>query len=104
MLLSRSLALRDKIASRIRGHRIMAEISVGEGSLLAAARIMDIKWPGSGLLVNVRRGTEELVPTGGLQLQAGDYLYVFIDAGAVPQLQGLAGERIAAPPVEAPKE
>lgn len=104
MLLSRSLALRDKIASRIRGHRIMAEISVGEGSLLAAARIMDIKWPGSGLLVNVRRGTEELVPTGSLQLQAGDYLYVFIDAGAVPQLQGLAGERIAAPPVEAPKE
>ena len=94
MLLARSLALRDKIRQRVRSHRIMAEVTVGENSILAGAEIKDIQWPGAGLLVNVRRGTQELVPSGGLQLLAGDYLYVVVDAAALSQLQGLAGERI----------
>jgi len=94
MLLARSLAVRDKIRQHVRSHRIMAEVTVGESSILAGAAIKDIQWPGAGLLVNVRRGTREIVPSGSVELQAGDYLYVFIEATALSQLHRLAGERI----------
>ncbi len=92
MLLARSLAIRDKIAKRMRSHRVMTELTVGEGSLLDGSEIQDITWPGRGLLVNVRRGTEEIVPSGGVRLQAGDYLYLMMDASAIPAVQQLAQE------------
>ncbi|MFV0635678.1 ClC family H(+)/Cl(-) exchange transporter [Mitsuokella sp.] len=92
MLLSRSLAVRKKIASRIRHRRILMELSVGVNSALADATIAEISWPSAAVIVNVRRGAEELPPKEDLRLQAGDNLFILTDTGDTAALQNLAAE------------
>ncbi|MDD6382897.1 MAG: ClC family H(+)/Cl(-) exchange transporter [Selenomonadaceae bacterium] len=94
MLLERSLAVREKIKRRIRHKRILLELPVGMGSQLAGTIIGKAAWPAGTLLVNVRRGGEELSPQGGLRLQDGDYLYILTDERDTWQLQELARERV----------
>ena len=94
MLLERSLAVREKIKRRIRRKRILLELPVGMGSQLAGTIIGKAAWPAGTLLVNVRRGGEELSPQGGLRLQDGDYLYILTDERDTWQLQELARERV----------
>ena len=92
MLLARSLAVRQKIASRIRHRRILIELSVGVNSALADATIAEISWPSEAVIVNVRRGSEELAPKDDLRLQSGDALFVLTDTGDTAALQALAAE------------
>lgn len=92
MLLARSLAVRQKIASRIRHRRILIELSVGVNSALADATIAEISWPSEAVIVNVRRGSEELAPKDDLRLQPGDALFVLTDTGDTAALQALAAE------------
>ena len=49
-------------------------------------------WPSSCVLVNVRRGPQELAPRDELRLQSGDALFVLTDADDTAALQGLAAE------------
>ncbi|SFT73433.1 H+/Cl-antiporter ClcA [Selenomonas sp. GACV-9] len=93
MLLSRSLAVRDKIATAVRRHRIMSELIVGMGSQLDGTLVRDAGWPAGSLLVNVRRGGEELAPNGSLQLREGDYLYILSDDVQKGALESLAREK-----------
>ena len=93
MLLNRSLAQRQRIATQVRHHRVMLELLVSRGSRIDGAAIADVPWPAGSLIVDVRRGTEEIAPSGEVQLQHGDYLYVLTEADAEPELQSLAAER-----------
>ena len=92
MLLSRSLAVREKIARRIRHRRILLEVSVGVKSALDGAEVAKTLWPSGCVLVNVRRGPQEIAPRDDLRLQAGDELFVLTDADDTAALQALAAE------------
>ena len=92
MLLARSLAVRKKIASRIRHRRVLLELSVGVKSALDGRTVASALWPSGCVLVNVRRGPHELAPRDGLELQAGDALFVLTDADDTAALQALAAE------------
>ena len=92
MLLARSLAVRRKIASRIRHRRVLLELSVGVKSALDGRAVANALWPSGCVLVNVRRGPHELAPRDGLELQAGDALFVLTDADDTAALQALAEE------------
>ena len=92
MLLSRSLAVREKIARRVRHRRILLEVSVGVKSALDGAEVAKTLWPSGCVLVNVRRGPQEIAPRDDLRLQAGDELFVLTDAADTAALQALAAE------------
>ena len=70
----------------------MAEIHVGAGSRLANRTIAAIPWPPRAHVLNVRRGSEELLPQGALRLLAGDFLYVLTDEGDLQTLEQAAAE------------
>ncbi len=92
VLLDRSLQLRAKLKRHIHRRRVVVELVVGIGSKLAGHTVQEIMWPQNCLLVNVRRGEEELIPDGKLQLLAGDYVYILTDDTDIEVLQTLATE------------
>ena len=94
MLLARSLRLRAKLQKAIHRRRVVAEFTVGTGSALSGRLVREIDWPVHSLLVNVRRGEEEILPQGTLCLQEGDYLYVLMDDADISGLQKLAEEQL----------
>ena len=94
MLLNRSLALQDKLPRHIRKRRIVFETGIGAGSLLAGRYVRQISWPAGSLLVNVRRGSEEITPTGELRLREGDELYLLIDASRQEEMERLTAEKL----------
>ncbi len=94
MLLNRSLALQDKLSRHIRKRRIVFETGIGAGSLLAGRCVRQIPWPAGSLLVNVRRGSEEITPTGELRLREGDELYLLIDASRQEEMERLTAEKL----------
>jgi H+/Cl- antiporter ClcA len=94
MLLERLLWARTKIHQVMAHHRTIAEFIVGEGSSLDGKTIAEISWPEECLLVQVRRGETELIPTGPLVLQSGDFVYALADDGDIAELEELAEERI----------
>ena len=94
MLLNRSLALQDKLSRHIRKRRIVFETGIGAGSLLAGRYVRQISWPAGSLLVNVRRGSEEITPTGELRLREGDELYLLIDASRQEEMERLTAEKL----------
>ena len=94
MLLERLLRARAKIHQVMARHRTIAEFIVGGGSRLDGKTIAEIPWPEECLLVQVRRGEAELIPTGPLVLQPGDFIYALADDGDIAELEELAEERI----------
>ena len=94
MLLERLLRARTKIHQVMAHHRTIAEFIVGEGSSLDGKTIAEISWPEECLLVQVRRGETELIPTGPLVLQSGDFVYALADDGDIAELEELAEERV----------
>lgn len=94
MLLERLLRTRAKIRQVMAHHRTIAEFIVGEGSRLDGKTIAEISWPEDCLLVQVRRGETELIPTGPLVLQSGDFVYALADDADIAELEDLAEERI----------
>ena len=90
-LYERSRRLREGEAAK-RGRHVMAEIHVGAGSRLANRTIAAIPWPPRAHVLNVRRGSEELLPQGSLRLLAGDFLYVLTDERDLHALEQAASE------------
>lgn len=52
------------------------EFPVELGSELVGKIISEVKWPHGLLIVSIRRGTKEIVPTGSTQILSGDYLVI----------------------------
>lgn len=73
--------------------RNVIELSVCSGSSVENKFIRDIRWPANTLLVDVKRGEQQLTPTGDTRLMAGDFLYILTDNENVERLQELIGER-----------
>lgn len=94
MLLARSLKKDKKNREAIAHRRLVAEITVGEGSMLAGKAICEITWPPNTLIVNVRRGEAEYVPDGNMILRTDDYLYIYADDKNINDIEKLAEERI----------
>ncbi|MGN0940791.1 MAG: ClC family H(+)/Cl(-) exchange transporter [Selenomonadaceae bacterium] len=95
-LLDRSLGIAKKIKAAVKRHRHLSvvEFIVGEGSDVDSHTVAEVKWPRGSLLVSVRRGDEELVPTGALALRAGDFLYVLIEDRDIAKLTAATEEKI----------
>lgn len=52
------------------------EVSVELGSMAANNKVRDINWPEETLLVGIRRGDKNIVPSGGTIILPGDYLAI----------------------------
>ncbi|MBO4852281.1 MAG: chloride channel protein, partial [Schwartzia sp.] len=94
MLLERLLRAREKVRQVVAHHRTITELIVGEGSCLDGKTVAEISWPAECLLVQVRRGETELIPTGALVLQSGDFIYALADDGDIADLEELAEENV----------
>lgn len=82
---------KDKPAARTLEQRDVVEFSIASGSAIADKLIRDISWPPRTLLVDIKRGEEQLVPHGDTRLKAGDFIYVFTENEYVEELQEMAG-------------
>lgn len=69
---------------------MILEIPVGSGSSLGGKFIKDINWPGSCLLVSIKRGETEIVPKGNTRMITGDYLYILVDVEHADKLRSLS--------------
>jgi len=59
--------------------RNVIELSVESGSFIEGKMIKNIPWPEHTLLVDVKRGENDIVPSGDTKIIASDYLYVLTD-------------------------
>ena len=89
----------DELYERSRGQgargsrrRVMAELCVAAGSAMEGRYVSGIDWGAHGHVMNVRRGTVELLPQGSLMLKAGDMLYVLTEESELGALERAAGE------------
>lgn len=77
LLLNRVLAKRRGVSvDEDHGGNTILEVVVCMGSQLERKMIKDIVWPPDCLLVNIRRGEEQIIPRGRTKLMAGDYLHI----------------------------
>ena len=57
--------------------RLLFEVVVENGSDLDGKCIHQISWPQYSLVINIKRGENEISPVGDTRIQAGDYIYIF---------------------------
>jgi NhaP-type Na+/H+ and K+/H+ antiporter len=74
-LMVRALKKKDNPAL-VSGTRDIVEIAVCSGSQLDNKQLRHIHWPPQTVVVDVKRGQEELIPENDLQLHSGDFVYV----------------------------
>ena len=58
----------------VKEERDIVEVPVSSGSIIENKRVRDIPWPLHTLLVDVKRGPDQLVPEGNTIIRAGDFL------------------------------
>ncbi|MDD3396142.1 MAG: H(+)/Cl(-) exchange transporter ClcA [Acidaminococcaceae bacterium] len=80
-LLEKALAAADDSnpAFEKKETRNIIEVAVESGSAADGKFVKDINWPERTLLVDVKRGEDDLVPSGDTRLKVGDYLYILAD-------------------------
>lgn len=86
--LLKSRPIYDQLLNRIlaRGNQELAEENVNAntiletvifmGSELEGKMIKDVRWPKHCLLVNIKRGEEQIIPRGDTKIKAGDYIII----------------------------
>ncbi len=62
-----------------KGKKIVVETVVQHGSKIEEKQIKEITWPTKCLVVGVKRGEDEVIPTGDTKIKAGDYLIILTD-------------------------
>ena len=94
-LLQKSLATAKKESAFIEKDdtRNVIELVVEGGSYIEGKMIKNIAWPDKTLLVDVRRGEKDLVPSGDTHLVAGDYLYVLVENSEAQKLRDLVDKQ-----------
>lgn len=73
--------------------RDVIELAVCSGSVIEGKAIRDILWPENTLLVDIKRGEEQIIPHGDTRIKAGDFLYILSSNENVLKLQELTGEK-----------
>ena len=91
-LLSRSLKSHRPEEKTLQQQSIV-ELSVCSGSLADNKLVMHVPWPKDAILVEIKRGEEQIIPKGDTLIKAGDFLYVFTHNGTTPQLNHLVSEQ-----------
>lgn len=71
--------------------RNLVELSVCDGSELAHKMLKDIHWPPRVLVIEIRRGEEQITPNGDALIMPGDFIYVLAENGVAVELQNMAG-------------
>lgn len=72
--------------------RSIIELTVDTGSTADGRLVREISWPRHTLLVDVKRGDEELIPEGNTRLRSGDTLYILSYAAELKELEKLVGK------------
>lgn len=70
--------------------RNILELVICSGSILANKSVKDINWPRDTLLVDIKRGEQQIVPFGDTKLLTGDFLYILTENEHIESLQILA--------------
>ena len=60
-------------------NKTLLEVGVELGSEAEGKEIKDVNWPETALLVAIKRGNNEIIPKGSIEIQSGDYLVVMVD-------------------------
>ncbi len=93
-LLLRSLAQAGP-EKGLQRQRNVTELAVASGSALENKLIKHVAWPANTLLVDIKRGEQQLIPHGDTLIRAGDYLYIMTENANIPYLASLAEEKAA---------
>ena len=73
----------------VKKERNIIEVPVSSGSQIENKKVHDIPWPEHTLLVDVKRGSEQLIPDGNTVIRAGDFLYVLAETENAEEVQSL---------------
>ena len=63
-----------------KGKKVVIEMVVQHGSMIEEKQIKEIVWANRCLVVGVKRGETEVIPTGDTIIKAGDYLIILTEA------------------------
>jgi Chloride channel protein EriC len=87
-LLDRLLARRkgDNSDERQTGNTVL-EMVVCLGAKLEGKKIKDISWPQNCLLIDIKRGNREIIPSGDTKIMAGDHLHIFTSTNQAAKLK-----------------
>ena len=72
----------EKVGSEVEepsNNKTLLEVGVELGSEAEGKEIKDVNWPETALLVAIKRGNNEIIPKGSIEIQSGDYLVVMVD-------------------------
>ena len=73
----------------VKKERNIIEVPVSSGSQIENKKVKDIPWPEHTLLVDVKRGSEQLIPDGNTVIRAGDFLYGLAETENAEEVQSL---------------
>jgi H+/Cl- antiporter ClcA len=76
----------EEIASGNEKTKSLLEFAVCMGSALDGQQIKTMKWPSNCLLVAVKRGEHEIIPTGDTVIYPGDYLIVLTNENSAADI------------------
>ena len=76
----------------VKKERNIIEVPVSSGSQIENKKVHDIPWPDHTLLVDVKRGSEQLIPDGNTVIRAGDFLYVLAETEKAEEVQALGSD------------
>ena len=86
-LLSSAASDHERARSASPRDRMLVEFGVENLSPADGRTIAEILWPEDSLVIAVKRGSGEIVPSGQVRLMAGDYLVVLIPRIAMREAQ-----------------
>lgn len=72
--------------------RSVIEAVVNCGSVVDGRLIKHIRWPQGTLLVDIKRGGNDLIPNGETEIRAGDYLYILTHINDSEKVRNLITE------------
>lgn len=76
----------------VKEERDIVEVPVSSGSIIENKKVKDIPWPDHTLLVDVKRGPDQLVPEGNTIIRAGDFLYVLTKTETADEVRALGSD------------
>ncbi len=76
----------------VKEERDIVEVPVCSGSMLENKRIKEISWPPHTLVVDVKRGQEQLVPEKNTMIRAGDFLYILTQTETADEVRTLGSD------------
>ena len=91
-LMERILEQGELTAGGNESAKMLIEYAVSMGSHLDGKQIKDVEWPSECLLVAVRRGAKEIIPTGDTSINAGDFLVILTNGDRVGDINDFLNE------------